>query len=92
VFPTGDSLLVVSSLVTIGKSFVIVSSANADDGVRKPPLDENFRLCSGESGGWYNGGTLSVETRNFHANAFGFSLSGNSRDKTLPAKFTRTEA
>jgi hypothetical protein len=56
----------------------------------KPELDDDIRLWSGDSRGWYEGDTLVVETKNFNGLRQTFSSTGNTMDLVLTEKFTRT--
>jgi hypothetical protein len=56
----------------------------------KPALDDDIRLWSGDSRGWYEGDSLIVETRNFNGLRQTFSSTGNTMDMVLTEKFTRT--
>ena len=56
----------------------------------KPPLDDDIRLWSGDSRGWYEGDSLIVETKNFNGLRQTFSSTGNTKDLVLTEKFTRT--
>ncbi|MEQ8952954.1 MAG: hypothetical protein RL120_02400, partial [Gammaproteobacteria bacterium] len=56
----------------------------------KPVLDDDIRLWSGDSRGWWEGDTLVVETRNFTGLRQPFSSTGNDYDMVLTEKFTRT--
>ncbi len=56
----------------------------------KERIDENIRLWTGDSRGYFDGDTLVVETGNFTDLAPSFSRFGNARNKTLTEKFTRT--
>lgn len=55
----------------------------------KPPLDENIRLWSGDSRGYWDGDTLVVETGNFNGYRQTFSSTGNNYNMTLTERFTR---
>jgi len=50
------------------------------------------RTSTGTSSGRWEGDTLVVETRNFTARTPGFAGAGNSRDKVVIERFTRTPA
>lgn len=56
----------------------------------RPPLDEDIRLWSGDSRGYWDGDTLVVETRNFNSLTQSFSVFGTSEEKLLTERFTRT--
>lgn len=56
----------------------------------KTSIDENIRLWSGDSRGYFEGDTLVVETRNFSSLAPSFSRYGDATNKTLTERFTRT--
>ena len=53
-------------------------------------LDENIRLWSGDSRGFWDGGTLVVETKNFNGLRQTFNSTGNNYDMILTERFTRT--
>jgi hypothetical protein len=53
-------------------------------------LDENIRLWSGDSRGFWDGGTLVVETKNFNGLRQTFNSTGNNYDMVLTERFTRT--
>ncbi len=57
-------------------------------------LDDNIRLWSGDSRGYWDGETLVVETRNFNGLTQSFLASpyGDSYDKLLTERFTRVDA
>jgi hypothetical protein len=57
---------------------------------RKAQVGERLRSWSGASKGHWEGDTLVVETRNFSNRAPGFAGAGNSRDKVVTERFTRT--
>jgi len=69
-----------------------------DDGRRVISLDgksstsNKLRLSTGISKGHWEGDTLVVETRSFRADTPGFAGAGNSRDKVVTERFTRTAA
>jgi len=56
----------------------------------KEHVDDDIRLWTGDSRGYFDGDTLVVVTRNFTDLAPSFSRFGNARHKTLTEKFTRT--
>ncbi len=53
-------------------------------------IDDDIRLWSGDSRGYWEGETLVVETRSFTDLIPSFSRYGNGKDKTLTERFTRT--
>ena len=54
-------------------------------------IDDDIRLWSGDSRGYWDEDTLVVLTRNFTDLTPSFSRYGNSRDKTLTERFTRVD-
>jgi len=54
------------------------------------PLENSLRLWSGDSRGYWEGETLVVETRNFNDLTKSFGAYGDSSDKLLIERFTRT--
>lgn len=56
----------------------------------RPPLDDDIRLWTGDSRGYWDGDTLVVETRNFNNLTQSFSVYGSAEDKVLTERFTRT--
>ncbi len=56
----------------------------------RPPLDDDIRLWSGDSRGYWDGDTLVVETRNFNGYRQTFASRGSNFDMVLTEKFTRT--
>ncbi len=57
----------------------------------KPQLDDDIRLWSGDSRGYWDGDTLVVETRNFNDLTQSFSVYGTAHDKVLTERFTRVD-
>jgi hypothetical protein len=57
--------------------------------VDKPALDDNIRLWSGDSRGYYDGDTLVVETKNFNGLRQTFGNAGHNYNANLTEKFTR---
>ena len=57
--------------------------------VEAPALDEDIRLWSGDSRGWWDGGSLVVQTRNFNGNRQSFNSTGTNYDMVLTERFTR---
>jgi hypothetical protein len=58
----------------------------------RPHVDDDLRLWSGDSRGYWDGDTLVVQTRNFNNLTQSFSVFGNSHDKLLTERFTRRDA
>ncbi|MCG8414352.1 MAG: hypothetical protein MI746_09050 [Pseudomonadales bacterium] len=58
----------------------------------RPHLDDDVRLWSGNSRGYWDGDTLVVVTRNFNDYTQSFSGLGTAKDKVLTERFTRTDA
>tara|TARA_B100000470_G_scaffold93989_1_gene72550 strand:- start:226 stop:633 length:408 start_codon:yes stop_codon:yes gene_type:complete len=58
-----------------------------------PQLNDNIRLWSGNSRGYWDGDALVVETKNFNGmtQSFPTSPNGNSYDKFLTERFTRVD-
>jgi len=54
-----------------------------------PGLDDELRLWSGDSRGYFDGDTLVVETRNFTDLTVSYGAFGDSRDKVLTERFSR---
>jgi hypothetical protein len=57
---------------------------------KRPPLGDQLRSWSGTSTGRWDGETLIVETRNFNDRTPSFAGAGNSHDKIVTERFTRT--
>ena len=55
-------------------------------------IDDDIRLWSGDSRGYWDGDTLVVVTSNFTDLIPSFSRYGNAKDKTLTERFTRVNA
>jgi hypothetical protein len=73
------------ALVTDGERRVIPISTT-------PAAPIKVRLSTGTSTGHWEGDTLVVVTTSFSARTPGFAGAGNSRDKTVTERFTRTPA
>ena len=56
----------------------------------RPSLNDEIRLWTGDSRGYWDGDTLVVETRNFNSLTQSFSVYGSAEDKLLIERFTRT--
>jgi hypothetical protein len=56
-----------------------------------PALDDDLRLWSGDSRGYWEGDTLVVVTRNFTDLTVSFSAFGTAYDKVLTERFTRID-
>ena len=57
----------------------------------RPHIDDDIRLWSGDSRGYWEGDTLVVETRNFNSLTQSFAPFGTSEDKLLIERFTRVD-
>lgn len=55
----------------------------------KKSLDDDIRLWTGDSRGYWDGETLVVETRNFNRFTQSFGVFGSAEDKLLTERFTR---
>jgi len=53
------------------------------------PLDNDIRLWTGDSRGYWDADTLVVETRNFNSLTQSLGVYGTSKDKLLTERFTR---
>jgi hypothetical protein len=81
-----DSVALVTDLLAggLGTDRRIVSL----DG--RPPLGDTLRSWAGTSRGRWEGETLVVETGNFNGRTPSFAGAGNSREKVVTERFTRT--
>ena len=81
-------------IVQSGDSVALVTDFDrriiAVDG--KPPIGDNVRSWAGISRGRWEGDTLVVVTTNFDGRAPSLAGAGNSRDKVVTERFTRTAA
>ena len=57
--------------------------------VDKPELDDDIRLWSGDSVGYWDGDTMVVKTKNFNGMQAGFQSRGTNFDMVLTERFTR---
>jgi hypothetical protein len=57
---------------------------------KAPPLDEDIRLWSGDSRGWWDGDTLVIETRNFNGLRQTFNATGSNLNVLLTERLART--
>ena len=56
----------------------------------RPALNDDIRLWTGDSRGYWEGDTLVIETKNFNNLTQSFSVYGSAEDKLLTERFTRT--
>ena len=56
----------------------------------RPVLNDDIRLWTGDSRGYWEGDTLVIETKNFSSLTQSFSVYGSAEDKLLTERFTRT--
>ena len=56
----------------------------------RPVINDDIRLWTGDSRGYWEGDTLVIETKNFNSLTQSFSVYGSAEDKLLTERFTRT--
>jgi len=81
IFQNRDSAVIMTEMVHTARIVPL------DD---RGQLDDSLRLWSGDSRGYWDGATLVVETRNFNDLTKSFGAYGDSSDKLLIERFTRT--
>ena len=79
-----DSVVLLTEMIHDARVVLLYDSA-AD----LPELNENVRLWTGDSRGYWEGDTLVVVTNNFNGLSASFGSTGTSMEKTLTERFTR---
>ena len=82
IFQNKDHAVILTEMVHDARIVPLVDRAS---------LDNDIRLWSGDSKGYWDDETLVVTTRNFTDLTPSFSRFGNSEDKTLTERFTRVD-
>lgn len=82
IFQNKDTAVIMTEMVSTARIVPL-------DG--RPHLGEELKSWSGDSRGYYDGDTLVVETRNFNGLTQSFEGYGDSSNKTLVERFTRTD-
>lgn len=77
-----DTVVLVIEMIHDARMVPLSARGNA-------PLDDDVRLWTGDSRGYWDGETLVVETRNFNGLSSSFGAAGTSYDKVLTERFTR---
>ena len=85
IFQNKDNVVIMTEMVHDARIVPLDGSA---------PIDDNIRLWSGDSRGYWDGDTLVIETRNFNDltqsfGSFGAAPLGTAYDKFLTERFTR---
>jgi len=84
IFQSKDHAVLMTEM--IHDSRIVPLFDSADD---LSALDDQLRLWTGDSRGYWDGNTLVVKTRNFNGLAASFGSAGTSFDKVLTERFTR---
>lgn len=81
IFQSRDTAVIMTEMIHDARIVPLVDA---------PELDDDIRLWSGDSRGYFDGDTLVVETRNFNGYRQTFSSTGSNIDMVLTERFTRT--
>ncbi len=81
-----DTAVIMTEMIHDARIVPLFDSAEA-----MANLDEDVRLYTGDSKGYWDGDTLVVVTKNFNGLSTSFSGVGTSLEKTLTERFTRTD-
>ena len=81
-----DTAVIMTEMIHDARIVPLFDSAEA-----MADLDEDVRLYTGDSKGYWDGDTLVVVTKNFNGLSTSFSGVGTSLEKTLTERFTRTD-
>jgi hypothetical protein len=79
-----DTVVLVTEMIHDARMVPLSPQGNGN-----APLDDDVRLWTGDSRGYWDGETLVVETRNFNGLSSSFGAAGTSYDKVLTERFTR---
>lgn len=81
-----DTAVIMTEMIHDARIVPLFDSADA-----MASLDEDVRLYTGDSKGYWDGDTLVVVTKNFNGLSTSFSGVGTSLEKTLTERFTRVD-
>ena len=81
IFQSKDTAVIMTEMIHDARIVPLVDA---------PELDDDIRLWSGDSRGYFDGDTLVVETRNFNGDRQTFASTGSNIDMVLTERFTRT--
>lgn len=92
-FPSlyNNNIQIVQSRDTVALIMEMVHTTRIVSITDTPELDDDIRLWSGDSRGYWDGDTLVVETKNFSDLTQSFNGVGTAGDKFLTERFTRTD-
>lgn len=86
IFQSRDTAVIMTEMIHDARIVPLFESADA-----MADLDEDVRLYTGDSKGYWDGDTLVVMTKNFNGLSNSFSGVGTSLEKTLTERFTRVD-
>ena len=86
IFQSRDTAVIMTEMIHDARIVPLFESADA-----MASLDEDVRLYTGDSKGYWDGDTLVVVTKNFNGLSTSFSGVGTSLEKTLTERFTRVD-
>ena len=84
IFQSKDTAVLLTEMIHDARVVHLYESAAA-----MGQLDDDVRLWTGDSRGYWDGDTLVVVTKNFNGMSSSFGFSGTSYDKVLTERFTR---
>lgn len=86
IFQSRDTAVIMTEMIHDARIVPLFESAGA-----MAELDEDVRLYTGDSKGYWDGDTLVVVTKNFNGLSNSFGGVGTSLEKTLTERFTRVD-
>jgi hypothetical protein len=86
IFQSRDTAVIMTEMIHDARIVPLFESADA-----MANLDEDVRLYTGDSKGYWDGDTLVVVTKNFNGLSNSFNGVGTSLEKTLTERFTRVD-
>lgn len=86
IFQSRDTAVIMTEMIHDARIVPLFESADA-----MAALDEDVRLYTGDSKGYWDGDSLVVVTKNFNGLSNSFSGVGTSLEKTLTERFTRVD-
>lgn len=86
IFQSRDTAVIMTEMIHDARIVPLFESAGA-----MAELDEDVRLYTGDSKGYWDGDTLVVVTKNFNGLSNSFNGLGTSLEKTLTERFTRVD-